>query len=473
MYMPARGRHRSRWLSCLIPALLMGCQTTPPQRPLDERAALAEVRAARHVPESVSTLHLPDAIARLRAHHPEIRRARADLVRAQRIASVRTPPPNPTLSVGPLLLGGADILSSNGWGYLAELGWSVILGGQLRLADELDCLTASVARQEVIATEREAYLALRQAYVQTIRRALVVDALEQQVASLDAEKAAQQELIAAGGGVELDARLLALEAVTAQGAVLDAEEARSDAHLALCTLLGLPPEAVFLPEGADLLTLPLAVPERARIERIVLRQHPKLLRLRGQFAIAEKKLRLEAARALPDIDLGLALEDTGADAQLSLPFGIELPVFPKGAKELAEAKADRERIRAEYTTTLGEILGAVDAARARIHLRQRRLQLIEAQRATADEAVEIARRARDEAGSVDSARYLSVLRASREVEAAAVEADAALFEAWMDLEVALGMPLVSVRDEPRAAEVVMPDEPIAVPVAGNGEEEDS
>jgi outer membrane protein TolC len=214
------------------------------------------------------------------------------------------------------------------------------------------------------------------------------------------------------------------------------------------------------------------VPERDRIEQIVLRQHPKLLRLRAQFAIAEKRLRLEAARALPEIDMGFEMEDEGPDTRLALPLGIELPIFPKGAKELAEAEAERERIRQDFTTTLGEILGAVEAARARVHLRQRRIELIETQRATAAEAIAIARRARDEAGSVDSMRYLTVLRAARAVEAAAARADAALHEAWMELEVALGVPLVSVRDEPRAVEVVMPAEPAVPPAAAAGETEE-
>ena len=81
-----------------------------PTCPIDPADVLRQVHAERTPPQTEAAFTMPEAVAWMRRHNPEIRRARADWSTAQAVANVRTPYPNPMVDVGPLLFGGGDIL---------------------------------------------------------------------------------------------------------------------------------------------------------------------------------------------------------------------------------------------------------------------------------------------------------------------------------------------------------------------------
>jgi outer membrane protein TolC len=431
-------------------ALAASCSAGPPPRPLDHAAAVAHVRAERA--PAVAPAPLAQAAERMRSSNPAIREARAAWVKATAVAGIPTPGPNPTVSLGPLLLGGADILQHATWGMEAALGWTAVLGGRLRLQDDLNRLEAEAAAVRLAAVVREEYLALRRAWVDAALTATRVARHESLAATAREAADLGRRMVEAGQAESVDARLLGLDAARFAADTIDAEERRDDALGTLAARIGVDPEGVVPPAPLAVPPPPGSVPDRATLEGKALEHHPRLALLRAEYGVAEKALRLEVARGVPDLDLGPTFEREGAENRLGLPFSIEVPLVDRNQVGIARACAAREEARVRYEAALQRILASVASAHARLLRRHERLARLQTDVEPAARGTLEAMRAALAAGAGDTLRFVEVLRAERDVALALVGARARLHEAWSDLEEAAGLPLRDV-ESPADADV--------------------
>ena len=373
----------------LLPGLLLcvGCVTYTAQ-PLDPDDILEQVRTTREQAAAEDVVSLARAAELMREHGPRVRDARAALGVATAVAETPTPLRNPSIEVGPTLLSGGEVLASQEWGVEAALGWSVLLGGRRRLTDELNAIRAEAAGGEVATVER-------------------------------------------GQATALDVRELELEVYGAASAFLAAVEAEEEARADLAARTGVP-AGVF--RATDVPPLPAEVPSVAALHDAMLRGDPELARLRAEYAVAEKELRLEIARQYPALDIGFGFEREEKVNKFGLALGIELPVFDRNQPGIAAADAQRTEVRRKFETQVARGLAAVEAARRRLLLRRERLALMRDRIGpAATDALDLARRGL-RSGVTDALRFLTVLRIERGVRLDVLDAERSVYEAWSDLE---------------------------------------
>jgi outer membrane protein TolC len=450
---PPRRHRRGATLLAAGLALLTGCSgaRTAPPRPLDPHATWEEAVRERAVPPILGRpLTLAHAVAALRASNPEIREARARLEAARAVAAVRTPRANPTFTLGPLFLNGADVLSAGSWGLETALGWVVPLSRERVLQDHLNAVLAAEAEAEAAATERREYLALRGemlafalgAQTEAARGELALEAREAAVAA--------RRLADSGALSALDVSVLSLDAARAEGDAMRAREETLLARHRLARRMGRSADVVPSPEPAALPVLPAEAPDLAGILDLVPTEHPQLAVLRARFLVAEKALRLECARAVPDLVVGPSYERAAGVNRFGFPFAIDVPIHDRNQPGIARALAERETVRARYLAAQERILGEVHSAWALLDSRRVRAEALHGVvLAEAEAAADLARRAAA-AGEADALRVLEVQRARRSAAVDAAQATLDLAGAWAALEQAAGLPLLEFPEAPGA-----------------------
>jgi len=443
----------------------VGCRTTIPERPICPDLVLASVKRTRaEKPACGPSMTLDTATRRMRKNAPRILEARAAWRTAAALASTGTPLPNPTIGLGPLLVGGTDILSGiSGVGWIGSLGWSVPLTNRIRLQNTRNAVLASAALTNAASVEREEYLGLRRDFLASMLGAMLLDAREELSATVDDSAVIAQKGVDAGSATALDVSLLRLEAATVRADLIASREALRQALGELGARMGSSATTFPPPAPSALPQLPPDVAPMDKLEKLVIRDNPRLATLRANYLVAEKELRLEYARRLPDLQLGMELEDEVDVQKLGIPLGIEIPLFDRNQQAVNQAMARRDEVRTRYLAALTEILADVENARARLLIRGERMDLLETQVGPAADTLKLAEEVRDQAGVLDMLRFLEVLRATRNVKVEVIQARAALYEAWSDLEEAVGAPLLTFQHEPGTHTVTTVRPTAAVP----------
>ncbi len=427
-----------------------------PTRPLAPATILREVDCARSAPRFERGLSLGTATDFMRRHNPEVRRARVQYATLRARADVATPLPNPSINAGPLLLGGADILSGTQVGALAGIGWSAVLGGKRSLNDCVNAVRARAAFVEAASIEREQYLHLRGEFLDAAMQARLQAARTDLTRAAEKAEAAFTRVAEAGDANRVDVRLVTMETTSFRLDAAEGEEARQQSMGALAARMGMEAQDPATPSPSLLPTLPSTVPEARTLQQVVLDQHPRLASLRARYTVAEKELRLEAAQVWPDLQFGAEFEDEVEVQKLGIPLGIELPIFDRNQQAVAEAEARRDGLRELFAAQLNESLAAVENARALVETRMRIRTLASQQLDAADQLEREAAELLDATGSIDMVRYLGILRTTQRVRLESLEAERALFAAWSALERACGVPLLRFPAEPGTSISTLP-----------------
>lgn len=444
-------RSSSVRLLAAVPLLLVlvgGCRTPDARRPLDETTIVERVAEARAPRSGETPLPLAEATERMRRNNPHVRNARTAYRNALRVASVRTPRPNPSVDLGPLLVGSAGILSGVQLGVELMYGWTVPLTGRLRMQDDVNAVRASLALVKAAGVERTEYLSLRGELLAVMMWSDALQASQELLSAAEASVAAAQTAAEAGAATKLDVGLLELEAAGQRAEVVEADEGRIRAAHAVAQRIGMSLSDAASVYSAGIPPLPQTPPALEKLRRLAVEQHPRLATLRAEYTVAERELRLEMARRYPDLGIGLGFEDEVEDQKLGLPLGIEIPLYDRNQQGIARAYARRCQLRQEFASHLIEIYGRIEASRARVQVAMRRLRTIEAQRVPAEEVQRLAEQMRDEAGGLDMLRFLEVFRTTRRVRLQTVEARLDVYEAWSSLESAAGSPLLVFAEAP-------------------------
>jgi len=428
--------------------LLLGCQTYTPQ-PLDPEEILKTIEAERRTAAQEDVLSLARATQLMLQHSPRLRDTRAAHSATQAFADVPTPLPNPSVEVFPGFLDAGSLLGAERYGLDAVLGWTVLLSGRRRFTDDVNAIRAEAAWIEVAAVEREEYLALRGEIITLASAVLGLEARRDLQATVEKSLDFMKRLVEAAQATALDVREFELESYQADADVVEAEEWVAESRSQLAIRTGVPAD-VF--RASPLPLLPAEVPALEQVHDLMIRDNPELARLRAEYAVAEKELRLEVAKQYPDLDIrGLFGREEGVNTY-GIGFGIEIPVFDRNQPGIAAAHAQRDRVRTQFGSQVIRGLAEIGAARRRLMVRRRRLAIMhEKVGPTAEQTLELARRTLA-SGAVDALRFLTVLREQKRIRIELLQAELEVFRAWGDLEAACGLPLLRFPDEPGAPE---------------------
>jgi outer membrane protein TolC len=435
---------------------LPGCRSYEP-RPLDPAVVIETVERERRdgpdesggetVPEVARGAEAPTTFARavawMRRQGPEFKEALAAYRTALARARVPTPAPNPGLDIGGEYGSGDDAIL-NQLVPFGSIGFAIPLGGRLEAADQLNRAAAEVARIDGLARHRELYLDLRRRWVRLLVAREVEKARQDLVRAAEQTVLTSRRLVEAGRATALDISLFELERGRSLSESLDAAALAAEAEASLAVLTGVQPERFQAVSAEDLPVIPAAPPPPDELRRDILLNHPGLARLRARYEESERALRLEIARQYPDFRFGpSAAGETGEEKTiLGLSLGIELPLFDRNQQAIAEAEERREEIRSRYEAEASRALAGLERARRAFDLAvQKHRLLCDTVLPRAREGVDLARRS-VAAGAGDALRLLEAERSHRQVLVETLESGLAEKEAWVDLELAVGRPLV-------------------------------
>jgi outer membrane protein TolC len=453
----------------------MGCQVYEP-RPLNPSAIVAEVDRARREPvdegmadskdaggmslgqDADTGVTLAQAARWMRDRGPDIREAIAAYRTALARARVPTPWPNPGLEVGPEF-GFGDAVSSRRVVPFGSIGIVVPLGGRVARADDLNAVRAEVARIDGEVRCREAYLTLRRRWVRLVSARTLLLARDGLLEAATRGVTSVRRLVEAGQGTALDVALFDLERGRTEGERITAAAAVGAAEADLGALVGVH-EGQFerlhgdaLPELAD------GPADLDALKQLLVAHHGGLARLRVRYEEAEAVLRLEIAKQVPDLRIGpsFAGESGEEKTTLGLALGIELPFFDRNQQAIAEAEARREEVRTQYEAEANRALAQIERARRAVEFaRSRSLALRTSVLPSAESSIALARESA-QAGAGDALRLLDAQRSHRQVLIDVERAALDELEAWIDLEEAVGHPLLAFPSSPHDEGERVPD----------------
>lgn len=455
---------RSKLLYCVLAAVvfLTGCERYQ-QHPLDSTAIIQSVDAVRRGPViDAGSARKPltfSAAAELAAiHSPALRDALAEYRSALALACVKTPLPNPSVEVGPRFGFGPDVIRRRVEPF-GSIGFAIPTGKRLKRQDELNRINAEMANVEYVAKHRETYLALRKAYAELTLSRLRLTTRKSILESAAKTSMLNKKQVENGQITALDVVLFELDAGRMKGESLDANFDIANAESTLAELVGLNWEALgALPENS-LPQPPTTIPPPVELKKILAANHTDLARLRVKYEAAEAQLRLEIAKQYPDFKFGTSGEGDINDRKtlIGLTLGIDVPIFDRNQQAIAAAKGKREELRTKYEAAANRALASLDRAVRAVQLASEKLEFLRNELLPlAKQSLELTQKSVD-IGASDSFRLLENQRAQRTVTLSVVDAELVFRRAWVDLEQAVGYPLMLFPEEPKGAMPALPD----------------
>lgn len=448
-----------RWLAPSLTALaLAGCASYTPA-PLDPQGELLALRSRsvdgfvveRAMPGHVSTtkqahfdlsdgLNEAEVVSVGLTLNPELRAKRLEVGEARSLLIAADIWPNPEVG----FTWRAGVTGPGGIAVDADVLFELLRMGERAARKDAARARIDEVNADVVAAEYKTMAEIRGQRWAVLGAHQSVKLLEEEAALRKRALDLVRERRQVGEGTELDISVSELELAEVRRDLRKAQGELEVQRRQLNRLLGLPPGyALRLTEAGQ----PLAVTvfedlADEELDRRLLRGRYELRAREAAYTRAEKELKLSILRQYPRLRLGPAFEREVEGAQsLGLGLMLELPLFDRNQGEIAERRAARDRLRAEYQALLHGV--RADAFAARATLRRARqevetqekdiLPLIQRNQALFEGAF----RAR-ELNIIDwvTAQQRAV-RARREY----LEALVRYGEALVQLEAATGMPL--------------------------------
>ncbi len=440
-------RHFASPTAILLAGLLAGCAQYAPH-PLDKTVPAAPDQSA--MARDAATIDRPylapttidlaqpldmNSVATVAViANPDLKalRARADIADAQIFAARLLPDPTFSLGASKVLTGPDPFLD-----LASALGFDI---NALR--------TAKVTRAAERASARQVRLDLAWAEWQTAGQARLQAArilsLERIVPIATASRDAAQSLLdrtlraGARGDVAADqvqaARLAALDAADrARSATQDLATAR----LELARLLGLPPMTTLA-----LAPLPAAdaVPSADALFALASAGRTDLQALQAGYAAQEAAVHKAVLDQFPNLTLTInASRDSAGNALLGPAVDFTLPLWNRNRGGIAIERATREALRAEYAARLFQTRAEIAAAVSGIDANRRQRAAIVAQLPSIMRFADDSRRAAAR-GDLSAATAEAAEQALRDKQLQLAQADQAIAEQLIALELLTGTP---------------------------------
>jgi cobalt-zinc-cadmium efflux system outer membrane protein len=175
----------------------------------------------------------------------------------------------------------------------------------------------------------------------------------------------------------IDARLFALERLSANVELHRLDAMCRESELAILHLLGLPPRT-----AAALLAQTASPPpsesaaEDSRLQQRVLRG-PALLVAMAEYEVAESALEEQVRTQYPDLQIGPGYGTQNTDRQVLVGISVPIPILNGNRRGIAESHAAREVARASVELALESAIAAVALRQAQWGAAQRQREIIE------------------------------------------------------------------------------------------------
>ncbi|MDL5054139.1 TolC family protein [Oscillatoria laete-virens NRMC-F 0139] len=345
--------------------LFSGCEKYR-AKPLNTEHILVDVERKRQLINDSDYLTTPLTFSRLKeltqSHSPILNELDAEYRSRLAVAKIKTPLPNPAFEAGPEYAFGPDASKLYRLQPFASIGFTIPTGGRLKRQDELNQLLYEQALAEWTIRYREVYLDLRQKYAEGIwaqsRLALRLQLSE----SASQTTTLSRKLIESGHASVLDAGLIELEQARLKTDEFQAAAEKENAISEMAALTGLSAAILEKMTSSNVPEQPANTPSLEELKNILLLNHPELARLRLQYEVSERTLRLEIARQYPDFQFGpsFARETGEKKSSIGLTLGIELPLFDRNQQGVAKAKQDREASRVRFESAANRALAELE-----------------------------------------------------------------------------------------------------------------
>ena len=251
---------------------------------------------------------------------------------------------------------------SNPWVAISGLKFTVPLSN--RLADERIAAfaSASAAWRAALVAEAALLTELRSAWISW-------SATHERIRLLEGHlRAVEEVLLIANSQLKAEqigateARVLELEKVSRGGDLVAERMREQQLLLDLKALMGLRPEA-------DVELVPSLGPAAGCAatehgERQLVESNPELAHAQAEFLAADRAMRLEVSRAVPDMEIGALFESEEGVERLGAGVGIPLPLWNKNRRAIAEACAVRRAARSAYQATYQDLVARLARAQA-------------------------------------------------------------------------------------------------------------
>lgn len=440
---------------------LSGCMKYSPA-PLVPEEVVQRVENSRQQPDADSTkaavsspqsFDFPRAVQWTATYGPALKEARAEFETARALAKVKTPLPNPALEIGPHYGFGPDVAKLYRVQPFGSIGFTIPTAGKRGKQDELNRVRAELLFIQMQAKHRELYLGLRRLYSRWILTRQRLEAKRKIAESAEKSAAVGKKLGQSGFATALDLGLLELEAARIQTEALDAERELAAVEGEMSETIGVNAGRFLAPPEPALPSIPETTREIGELREIMVANHPELARLRAQYQVAEAELRLEIAKQYPDFHFGPSFErETGEKKTvLGLTLGIDLPLFDRNQQGIASSEKHREEVRSKYEAAANRALAALEKTWRSIQLVSEKLKLLKnTLLPKANANIDLARKSL-ETGATDALRFLETERGQRAVLIEALETELSVREAWVELEQAVGLPLLLFPGEKKGA----------------------
>lgn len=339
------------------------------------------------------------------------------------------------------------------WVVGGTLGLTIPISGRLETEKSLASARHAADLEQVAAREWATRAALRELWVewsaQDTRERLVADL----AARLRAVSGLADRQEQAGVLSRIDARVFAVELVSAEVEHLAAKARTRELELQLRDVLGVSPDApitlvatvAFEPRVGDPSALRAALDER----------NPELAAVRAEYDSAEQSLRHEIRKQYPDLTIGPGFGVDEGDERVLLGIRLPLPLWNRNQRGVADATAAREAARGRFESAyerlgsrLAIALTRYEAGRAvREAVEARLIPLADLQDTEATRVAEL--------GRVDPLLLLQALKAQYESKVRLTNARAAEATGAVRLDELIGPPARS--PSPAEAPSLAPD----------------
>lgn len=420
-------------------------------KPLVPKAIFREIERSRQTlfKSESEAFTFPKAIEIMNQSSPELAEVRSEYEKFNSIAKTKTPWPNPSVELGPDIGSNLGAGATNKTQPFVGLGFTIPLGGKLKKNDDLNIAIAQRAFVETQGKHRELYLDLRESFT---KRYIASRKQEiQQVLVYSSKKAIEvaDSLMKAGGSTALDRAMIVLEGQKAELELFDLNNELNESQSSLSILLGLDASKFGKINKNSMPKIVKSIPQFNKLKSILINNHINLVRLRYDYEIAEKSLRLEISKQYPDIQFGTEREREvgGKSTTLGLRLGIEIPFFDRNHQGIVEASKEREHIRKKYTTAVHKALSNLEKNYKITETNIKRYEFItNTVVKSANENLKIAKQSM-ESGGIKVLQYLDVLRTYQEIMKDTTTIESEVRMSWINLERVLGYPITQFPNE--------------------------
>jgi cobalt-zinc-cadmium efflux system outer membrane protein len=329
-------------------------------------------------------LTLADAVERARQNHPLIIAAkqRVAIAEAERLESGLRPNPSLTLSGENFPLGptqkGFDFGSGVDW--FAVYTQTFETTGKRRLRISLAEHNLEAAQSEASAVERRMVYEVKAAYQRVANARLRLELLRENHNHLNQLVGLNEIRVKEGYTAEGDLIKARLEAQRVEFQIRKVSLEYERSRIELLRTMG---ESSFEDgdisfEVAEELNYQPASLDMPSLREAAMRL-PQINAAQSQVERAQSLLRLEQARARPDITASVGYKRNGPDNALFAAVSAPLPLYNRNQAQIARAQAEVEAARAELRYAQNTVLAELAAARRAVELNQKQVESLRAE----------------------------------------------------------------------------------------------